>query len=147
MEGRELSHQSRLVLDQSRIIAKERNHGYIGTEHILFALAHQQNNLAYQILENLGAQPEEIRKYIELLVRVDEPPVQPQTTHLTKRGKKVLELAFEEAEQTSDQLVEPWHLLAGLLGEQLGIAAFVLKYLGGELMTLENIRQQAAQLV
>src|SRR5258708_4046268 len=62
----------------------------------------------------------------------------------TERARQIVVLAQEEARASSDQTIEPKHLLLGVLGENEGIGAQVLKSLG---FTLEGIRDLVGEEV
>jgi ATP-dependent Clp protease ATP-binding subunit ClpC len=63
------------VLDLARREAKNLNHTYIGTEHLLLALAREGDGIAAQVLRNLGADLERgyglkrLKNWIPILFR------------------------------------------------------------------------------
>lgn len=70
------------ALAQAIECAIELNHHYIGTEHILLALANSKDNVAATVLENLGATPDKIKAEVLNLLGTDEKTaakVSPQT--------------------------------------------------------------------
>ena len=112
-------------------------HEYIGTEHLLLALMHDRECLAFARLTNLGvnldAMEDVIRKTVkpgQSAVPADSP--RPHTT----RTKKVLELAMAAARDDDRSDVRTDHLLIGLLREKMGIAGQVLTAAG---VTLEQL--------
>ncbi len=48
--------------------AKALHHNYVGTEHLLLGLLHEQGGVAAQVLENLGLKLEEVREEIVRLI-------------------------------------------------------------------------------
>jgi ATP-dependent Clp protease ATP-binding subunit ClpC len=62
----------------------------------------------------------------------------------TQRARKVLSLAQEEAKQRHDHFIRTEHLLLGLLREDGGIAAMVLRQLGLTLEAVEAAMPQPA---
>jgi hydroxyisourate hydrolase len=62
-------------------------------------------------------------------------------SHFTKRAKKVLQLATEEAAEFGHNYIGTEHLLLGLIAEQEGIAARVLEDSGLKLLPARNAVQ------
>ena len=48
------------VLELANELALDLGHSYIGTEHILYGLACEENGVASKVLENQGIMPEDI---------------------------------------------------------------------------------------
>ena len=66
---------SKKVLDQSLAEALALGHSYIGTEHLLLALTHEDNEGATDLLERMGAEPDVLRtRVLELLSSADPLP-------------------------------------------------------------------------
>lgn len=53
------------VLNIANELAIDLGHSYIGTEHILYGLACEENGVASKVLENQGITPEDILDKIE----------------------------------------------------------------------------------
>ena len=53
------------VLALANELASDLGHSYIGTEHILYGLACEENGVAGKVLENQGITPEDILDKIE----------------------------------------------------------------------------------
>ena len=120
---------ARRVLMLAQEEAERLNHSYIGTEHILVALAREKEGAAHAVLAELGARPERVREAVERLVgRGESRP----TVHLalTPRSKRVLELAVDEARRMNEKQVDTEHLLLGLVREGQGVAVDILRSMG-----------------
>ena len=57
------------VLSIANELAIDLGHSYIGTEHILYGLACEENGVASKVLENQDISPEDILDKIEELIR------------------------------------------------------------------------------
>lgn len=104
------------------------HHKFVGTEHVLLGLlALGGNGVAANILKNLGVSLETVRQEIEKQVGIR--PDQPCPTGIpyTTRVKKVLALASREATSLNHTYIGTEHILLGLLQEDDGLAARILK--------------------
>jgi len=118
-------------------------HNFIGTEHILFGLLHEEEGVAVKALESLGISLAMVRAKVEEIVA----PGQSATSGsppFTPRAKKVLELSLREALQLGHNYIGPEHMLLGLVREGEGVAAQVLRDLGAE---PSRVRDQVVQLL
>ena len=106
-------------------------------------LLRERDGLAAKVLDNLGIDISMIRKTIESVLVRDERIIIQQIIP-TSRVKKVLEMAFEESRRMGTDYVGTEHLLLGILVEDEGIAAHMLKDLGA---TLERVRAELEHLM
>ncbi len=130
------SEEAKKVLTLAQDEAEKSHHSYIGTEHLLLGLIRQDEGLAAKVLAGLGVEIEEVRSTIESVLGRNE-RIRAQQIIPTSRVKKVIEIAFQEAQRMRNGNVETEHLLLGLLIEGEGIAAQVLEDLGA---TLQKVR-------
>ena len=107
-------------------IAKELEHPYVGTEHLLLGLRKVYSGVAGQVLANNGVQEENIEKVIEELIsptsmlRVESrPEYSPRLEYILEEGKTEA-LRFREAEIGTE------HLLLALLGDVDCVAMRIL---------------------
>lgn len=123
--------------------AKELNHNYIGTEHLLLGMIREGEGVAAKALESLGISLEAVRDQVEDIIGKGS-----QTTmdHIpfTPRAKKALELSLREALQLGHSYIGTEHILLGVIREGEGVAAQVLVKLGAD---LNRVRQQIIQLL
>jgi hypothetical protein len=129
--------RSRRVLVLAQEEARLLNHSFIGTEHLLLGLVHEDEGVAARALSQLGVSLEAVRLRVEEVVSLaggatGSPP-------FTPRAKKVLELALREAIQLGHSYIGTEHLLLGLVREGEGVAAQVLVNLVGD---LSRVRQE-----
>jgi len=137
------SERARRVLTIAQEEARQLNHNYIGTEHILLGLVREEEGVAAKVLTNLGASLNKVRQAVEFISGRGERPSTGETG-LTPRAKRVIELAIDEARQLSHNYIGTEHLLLGLLREGEGVAAGVLDSLG---ITLERARTETTQVI
>jgi len=135
--------QVRRVLSRAQEEAQRFQHNYIGTEHLLIALVHENKGVAAKVLNNLGVEPNKVRSAVEFIIEGKDRIV-PEQVGLTPQVKKVIELAVDEAKHLNHHYVGIEHLLLGLIREEKGIAAGVLESLG---VTLEKARAETLQVL
>ncbi|MGP9695144.1 ATP-dependent Clp protease ATP-binding subunit [Brachybacterium sp. AOP25-B2-12] len=116
-----------LAQDEARLL----NHNYIGTEHILLGLIHENEGVGAKALEALGVTLEPAREQVRDIIGEGN---QAPTGHIpfTPRAKKVLELSLREALQLGHNYIGTEHILLGLLREGEGTAVKVLTRLKTE---------------
>ena len=118
--------QAKEALRIAGTIAKELEHPYVGTEHLLLGLRKVYSGVAGQGLANNGVQEENIEKVIEELIsptsmlRVESrPEYSPRLEYILEEGKTEA-LRFREAEIGTE------HLLLALLGDVDCVAMRIL---------------------
>jgi len=134
--------RARRVVVHAQEEARELDHNYIGTEHLLLGLLREPESVAGQALRDLGISLESAREQvIQIIGRGTEAPA----GHIpfTPRAKKVLELSLREALQLGHNYIGTEHILLGMIREGDGVAAQVLTTLGG---TLERVRDKVIEL-
>jgi Clp amino terminal domain, pathogenicity island component len=128
-----------LAQEEARLL----NHNYIGTEHLLLGLIHEQEGVAARALTELGISLETIRVEVEEIIGQGQSA---PTGHIpfTPRAKKVLELSLREALQLGHNYIGTEHILLGLIREGEGVAAQLLVKLGG---SLGRVRSKVIQVL
>jgi ATP-dependent Clp protease ATP-binding subunit ClpA len=118
------SGQARHVVVSAQEEARELDHNYIGTEHLLLGLL-TSDSLASASLNALGYTRDDVQA--ELVAIVGRGKASPGG-HIpfTPRAKKVLELSLREALQLKHNYIGTEHILLGLLREGEGMAAEIL---------------------
>ena len=135
--------RARRVLVLAQEEARQLNHSFIGTEHILLGLIHEGEGVAAKVLDSLGITLEAVRGRVEEAIGttshtpIGSPP-------FTPRAKKVLELSLREALQLGHSYIGTEHMLLGIVREGDGVAAQVLVSLGAD---LGRVRQQVMQMM
>ena len=82
------TNSSNKAIEIANEIAMELGHSYIGTEHLLYGLAKEENGVASKVLQNQDITEEDIFEKIEELIG-HEPPIT-QVIDFTPRTKRVV---------------------------------------------------------
>jgi ATP-dependent Clp protease ATP-binding subunit ClpC len=103
----------------------QRQHEYIGTEHLVLALSRQTGDAA--ALRALALDPQRVYDLIDGTIRRGSGALGPDLERpFTTRTKSVLSFAAESARQLGRTHVGVAHLIVGLMRERMNIAAQVL---------------------
>ena len=113
------------AIEYANEIAIELGHNYVGTEHLLYGLAKEENSIASQVLANQNIYADDILSKIEELVGKQE-NANINTIGLTPRTKRVLERAFTEARRLGSEEIGTEHILIGIMKEAESIAVRIL---------------------
>jgi len=121
--------EARLVVVQAQREARDLNHGYIGTEHLLLGLLGNPDGVGAQVLSSFKIAADAVRiKLVEVVGRGED--LRGSQIPFTPRAKKVLELALREAYDLGHARIGTGHLLLGLTRESEGVASRVLLSFG-----------------
>src|SRR4051812_39723224 len=127
MNGYNFTEGIRRSLAMAREEAARLDHPYVGCEHILLGMLRRGDGVAIAVLDELEIDRDALRGSILRIIKQGEGS---RTTGpdlpYTNRAKKSLELAMSAARELSHPYVGSEHLLLGLLGEKMNIAAQVL---------------------
>ncbi|MDI6752042.1 MAG: ATP-dependent Clp protease ATP-binding subunit [bacterium] len=129
--------RARKILAIAQEEAKNLNHDYLGTEHILLGLIREGEGVATEVLRNMGIEFETIKLEIEREAPPGGALAILGNVPFTPNSKKVLELAVEEARNMGHNYIGTEHLLLGLVKEGESIGARILIKSG---VTLEKAR-------
>lgn len=134
---------ARHVLVRAQEEARNLNHGFIGTEHLLLGLLGERDGLVVKALASMGVTEQAVRAGVKEIVG----PLGDSgraSQKITPRSKLVLELSLREALQLGQNHVGPGHILLGILSEGEGNGVQVLLSLGAD---LSQLRQHVRQLL
>jgi ATP-dependent Clp protease ATP-binding subunit ClpA len=163
---------ARECVAQAQEEARKLGHGYIGTEHLLVAVAAEKQGLGGHVLRRHGVTPEGVRDDIVRIIgrggpdpdalatigidleavraRVEETfgagaldPGRGGRIPFTPRSKKALELALRTAVHFGDNFIASEHLLLGLARTEGGVAARILTERELTLTRLEEAVEEA----
>jgi ATP-dependent Clp protease ATP-binding subunit ClpC len=135
--------RARRVLVLAQEEARDLNHAFIGTEHILLGLIREGEGVAAKALDALGVTFDVVREKVEEAIGANTNP-SPGSPPFTPRAKKVLELSLREALQLGHSYIGTEHMLLGLVREGDGVAAQVLSDLGAD---MARVRTQVIQMM
>ncbi len=128
-----------LAQEEARLL----NHNYVGTEHLLLGLIHEDEGVGSKALASLGVTLPAARSHVERIIGQGGSSASGNIP-FTPRAKKVIELSLREALQLGHNYVDTEHLLLGLVREGEGVAAQVMVELGAD---VPRVRQQVMQLL
>jgi ATP-dependent Clp protease ATP-binding subunit ClpA len=119
------SGQARQVVVSAQEEARELDHNWIGTEHLLLGLLATSEGVAYASLTALDYTHDDVRAKVEEIIGRGKAT---SGGHIpfTPRAKKVLELSLREALQLKHNYIGTEHILLGLIREGEGVGAQVL---------------------
>lgn len=134
--------RARQVLMLAQEEAARLGHGYIGTEHLLLGLSHEDGGVAAKALASLNIHLGAVREQVEKVIGRGNGS--DGEIGYTPRAKKVIELAMAEAQQLGHSYIGTEHILLGLIREGEGVAAHVLAGLGAD---IGMVRQRVIELL
>jgi ATP-dependent Clp protease ATP-binding subunit ClpA len=129
--------RARRVVVLAQEEARELHHNYIGTEHILLALIHEGDGVAFRVLDRLGMTLEDTKEEVKVMVGIGTGA---PTGHIpfTPRAKKTLELSLREALQLQHNYIGTEHILLGVLREGEGVGAQIMKQHSADLAAVRT---------
>ena len=124
--------RAKVALNLAHDAAAKLGHGYVGSEHILLGLIREKEGVAARTLTKAGLDEEMIAALVEKYVGRGE---ESSTTALglTPRGKRIIELAVNDAARLGHHFVGTEHLLMGILRESDCVAAKIIASTGADL--------------
>jgi ATP-dependent Clp protease ATP-binding subunit ClpC len=128
------------VITYSREEALRNGNNYIGIEHFLLGLIREGENLAVQILTQLGLDLKQIKNSIEKTIKAEKPSTRNiENIPLVKQAERVLKITYLEAKLFNSELIGAEHLLLSILKDQENLATRLLQQQG---VDYEIIMQQ-----
>lgn len=122
--------------------AGEMGHVAVFSEHLLLGLAMQEQTQASRLLAHAGATKQGLKHSI--MRRLDTTSPQEPLQGLSTRCSAAISLGADQAKQTGSYMVEPEHLLLGLLGEPEGATQEILSLHG---IDCHKLQMQVAETV
>ncbi len=124
--------KSQEALNDCQQIADRFGHQQIEPEHLLLAILEQSEGIGTTIIKKLGTDPQSIIQQLtdtlQKLPQVSGSGI--EQVYLSPRSKKILDAAFKEAQQLSDDFVSIEHILLALLETKDSQAAKILASCG-----------------
>jgi ATP-dependent Clp protease ATP-binding subunit ClpC len=134
---RQLTPRARKAIFLAQEEAERLGYSHTGPEHLLLALAREEDCVADQVLDRLGLDVGTIRVEIMNNLSRGQDPLGNEL-QLTVEAKHAVDYAFAEAKELNDDWVGTEHLLLGLAHDTGGLASKVLNNLGVDLMQIKN---------
>ena len=120
--------KSRAILIQAQSEARKMGHNFVGTEQILLGMLADGDNEAASILSEKSMNLNTARQEVEQIIGLGSGFTDVEIP-FTPRTKRVFEIGFKEAEKLGHEHIEPNHLLLGIMLENEGVAAAVIRKL------------------
>ena len=125
------------AIEFAQYAARELEQDYIGTEHILLGLLHEEGSVAFAALQAAGLTFDAVMQRVEAMVAGDaEYPS--DNPYYTPRAKRVMEGAIEEAQTLGHNYIGTEHILLSLLEETEGAATELLIGMGVNIDALQG---------
>ena len=135
--------RARKVVTLAQEEARQINHNYIGTEHLLLGLLAEGEGVGALALKALGISLDQIRK--DVVSKIGTGSSTPRgPIPFTPRAKKTLELSLREALLLGHNYIGTEHLILALLKEGAGVASQVLQARG---VDDEELREEVLKLL
>lgn len=133
------SEHAKNVIQRARLEAQKLRHDHLGTEHILLGLIEEKKGFAADVLRHRKVDLPHTREQVKKMVKHGMGPEDGDYDNLppTQHAQGVFEDALREARALKHNFVGTEHLLLGLLYENEGTGAQVLRNLG---LKLEDVR-------
>ncbi len=104
------------ALNDACIIAQQKDHSAVGTEHLLYSLLRQKDGIAGPLVERIGVQREVLIRELEsLFTRMPQVKGNAQFS-FTSPAQKVIANAEKEMDSLKDQFLSVEHVLLAMTG-------------------------------
>ena len=124
-------------------------HDYISTEHLLLAIFASNPVLSSRLLTDLSIGEDDLRNQINQIVQIGTIPfTPPKKFPMTLQAKRAVEISMSEAGIGEQGIVEPEHLLIGMVVEpdnEPTVVTQAFKNCGASLDTLLTLTRQYAK--
>ncbi|HVF32063.1 MAG TPA: Clp protease N-terminal domain-containing protein [Acidimicrobiales bacterium] len=136
--------RARRVLVLAQDEARDLEHNFLGTEHVLLGLVREGEGVGAKALIEMGVDLAAVRRRVTDVVKPGAPGTASGAPPFTPRAKKVLELSLREALDLGHNYIGTEHLLLALIREGEGVASQVLTAAG---LTPGQVRRKVIDLL
>lgn len=138
--------KSRAIITQAQDEARRMGHNFVGTEQILLGILVDRDNEAAHVLSERAISLESARQEVEQIIGLGSGFIAADIP-FTPRAKRVLEIGLEQSKKLGHKHIEANHILLGILIENEGVAAAVVRKLANPLDgIIDSIYGQFSQL-
>lgn len=138
MAGERMNEAASNAISLAREAAKELNHGFVGSEHILVGLIRSEGT-ASAILSKYGVTDDLVLPYIDTLIGGGRHRFT-DSLGFTPFAKRIMELALYEAKSFKESLIATRHILLALIREKECFASRILQLAEAD---MDGIKQAA----
>lgn len=142
MNTEKFTKKAQKIIDGALAAASELGHTFIGSEHLLLAIAEEGTSDAAHILKESGATAQAVRESITALVGQGTPSVL-STRCYTSAMRKILGNASDMAQTSRKKQASPEHILAAVIMQQSCTANSILRKTGCDMNGICNSLQRA----
>ena len=133
------TNQAKTAVKYAEKTARRYKHSYIGTEHLLAGLLHEEEGTAGMVLRDMGISEERLMEMIRKLIAQEESNVlTADRAGYTPRATRMLEGAVEEADDLRSEKIGTEHLLLAMLREVDCMGTRLLHTMGVNIRKLQN---------
>ena len=133
------TNQAKTAVKYAEKTARNYKHSYIGTEHLLAGLLHEEEGTAGMVLRDMGISEERLMEMIRKLIAPEESNVlTADRAGYTPRATRMLEGAVEEADDLRSEKIGTEHLLLAMLREVDCMGTRLLHTMGVNIRKLQN---------
>ena len=133
------TNQAKTAVKYAEKTARRYKHSYIGTEHLLAGLLHEEEGTAGMVLRDMGISEERLMEMIRKLIAPEESNVlNADRAGYTPRATRMLEGAVEEADDLRSEKIGTEHLLLAMLWEVDCMGTRLLHTMGVNIRKLQN---------
>jgi Clp amino terminal domain, pathogenicity island component len=135
--------RARAAVIAAQTAARDRNHSWVGTEHLLLGLYAGGDNLAVAALDRLGVERAVVERRVDERLPSGEEPVRGHIP-FTPRAKQALELSLREALWLGHNYLGTEHIVLAIRQIDEGVAAQILAELD---VTADRLRETIVGLL
>ena len=130
--------QARTAIMYAEKMARKCGHSYIGTEHLLAGLIHEEQGTAGMVLRDLGVTEAKLKEMIDKLIAPGSDVMTADTRGYTPRAERVLEESRQQAQDFRSVRIGTEHILLAMLGELDCVATRLLHTMGIQIQKLQT---------
>lgn len=130
--------QARTAIMYAEKMARKCGHSYIGTEHLLAGLIHEEQGTAGMVLRDLGITEARLKEMIDKLIAPGSDVMTADTRGYTPRAERVLEESRHQAQDFRSVRIGTEHILLAMLGELDCVATRLLHTMGIQIQKLQT---------
>ena len=130
--------QARTAIMYAEKMARNCGHSYIGTEHLLAGLIHEEQGTAGMVLRDLGITEDKLKEMIDKLIAPGSDVMTADTRGYTPRAERVLEESRHQAQDFRSVRIGTEHILLAMLGELDCVATRLLHTMGIQIQKLQT---------
>lgn len=130
--------QARTAIMYAEKMARNCGHSYIGTEHLLAGLIHEEQGTAGMVLRDLGITEARLKEMIDKLIAPGSDVMTADTRGYTPRAERVLEESRHQAQDFRSVRIGTEHILLAMLGELDCVATRLLHTMGIQIQKLQT---------